>query len=569
MPSAALARTTLAAAAGSHAGLQRDNNEDRYHCDAQRGIFLVVDGVGGHAAGEKAADTALTLMRARLERETGSAADRVREAITLANNEIFRLAGTEPSWAGMACVLTVALVRDGRVTVGHVGDTRLYAFSAGAIRKVTHDHSPIGEREDQGDLDEMEAMRHPRRNEIYRDVGSQHHEPGDEEFIETLEFPFEPDTALLLCTDGLSDMVPSTRLAQIVSERASDPTVVVERLIEAANAAGGKDNVTAVFVAGPAFAQAARRATGVSANGRSSSTPGRTTAGGSFAGKLALLIYGLAIGLALAGALLFFSQAVTDRAIEALQPAGWNKTWYVGPGEYHDFATIQEALTRAQPGDVVEVDNGGYDLPIVLPAGVDLVARKPREAILRVPSGVGPASPGIQVGGQSRVSGFKVDATGVATAIAAGEGEMLLEDLEILGASKAAVVFGARSRGTLRASHLHDNAEAAVVVASEALPRLLHNVISGNGKQVAAGGRPGNGSAPRTPVPAVLLQQGASAAFFGNIIAGNGDDQVAGLPPEKRADLVRDNMIGPPPQPRPAAPAGRGGRAAPPRQPLQ
>jgi len=102
MPSAALAHTALAAAGASHTGLQRENNEDRFHCDPARGVFMVIDGVGGHAAGEKAAETALTLIRARLERETGRPADRVREAIALANNEIVRLGASEPSWAGKA-----------------------------------------------------------------------------------------------------------------------------------------------------------------------------------------------------------------------------------------------------------------------------------------------------------------------------------------------------------------------------------------------------------------------------------------------------------------------------------
>jgi len=136
----------LAAAGGSHLGRQRTTNEDRFHADAERGIFLVIDGVGGHAAGEHAAETALTVLRARLERATGTPAERIREAITLANNEILRLGRARADWAGMGCVLTVAVVEDGVVTIGHVGDTRLYHFRNGDARKLTHDHSPVGER---------------------------------------------------------------------------------------------------------------------------------------------------------------------------------------------------------------------------------------------------------------------------------------------------------------------------------------------------------------------------------------------------------------------------------------
>src|SRR5262245_33270372 len=107
------ARSKLLAAGQSDPGRQRNVNEDRFLCDVARGIFIVIDGVGGQAAGGKAADVALTAVRTRLERETGSVAERVREAITIANNEIYRQAGARPQWNGMACVLTLAIVEDG------------------------------------------------------------------------------------------------------------------------------------------------------------------------------------------------------------------------------------------------------------------------------------------------------------------------------------------------------------------------------------------------------------------------------------------------------------------------
>src|SRR6185503_6705019 len=135
-------------AGGTHPGVVRSNNEDRFYFDPDRGIFLIIDGIGGHAAGEKAADVALNMIRSRLERETGSAAERIREAIAVANNEIFRLARMNSDWNGMACVLTVAVVEDGSAVIGHVGDSRLYKIRGGRIQKITHDHSPVGERED-------------------------------------------------------------------------------------------------------------------------------------------------------------------------------------------------------------------------------------------------------------------------------------------------------------------------------------------------------------------------------------------------------------------------------------
>src|SRR5215475_1796680 len=162
---------TLRFAGATHPGLMRERNEDRLHIDAARGLLVVVDGMGGEAAGEVAAETALARLVERLERRSGTPEDRVREAIVSANNDIARLGRQNPAWEGMGCVLTLALVENGIVTVGHVGDSRLYRLRDGALQKVTHDHSPIGMREDLGELSEVDAMRHPRRNEVYRAVG--------------------------------------------------------------------------------------------------------------------------------------------------------------------------------------------------------------------------------------------------------------------------------------------------------------------------------------------------------------------------------------------------------------
>src|SRR5262245_22920148 len=244
----------LRCAADSDTGRMRSNNEDRVHCDPERGIFLVVDGVGGHAAGEKAADVALSMIRTRLERQTGTAAERIREAITVANNEILRLARGNPEWSGMACVLTVAMIEGDAVAIGHVGDSRLYKIRSGRIEKITHDHSPVGEREDKGDISENDAMRHPRRNEVYRDVGSEEHTPDDPDFIESIRIPFESDSALLLCSDGLSDEVTSAEILRIVSSDGRNPAAAVKQLVAAANNAGGKDNVTVALVEGFNFA---------------------------------------------------------------------------------------------------------------------------------------------------------------------------------------------------------------------------------------------------------------------------------------------------------------------------
>src|SRR5262245_8423663 len=244
----------LMAAGQTDPGRHRNVNEDRFHCDASRGLFIVIDGVGGQAAGGKAADVALDVLKTRLARETGTPAERLREAIAAANNEIYRLAGSRPEWNGMACVLTVALIEHGQATIGHVGDTRLYKLRHDRIEKITRDHSPVGEREDSRELSELQAMRHPRRNEVYRDVGSEPHKPDDGDFVDISEIPFEADAALLLCSDGLSDLVDSGTIADVVSQCVGEPQAVTRALVEMANAAGGKDNITVVYIEGEKFA---------------------------------------------------------------------------------------------------------------------------------------------------------------------------------------------------------------------------------------------------------------------------------------------------------------------------
>jgi serine/threonine protein phosphatase PrpC len=237
----------------SHPGLLRSNNEDRVYVDDASGIFLVVDGMGGRAAGERAAHIAVEVIPHELHGSTGDVARRARKAITEANNEIYRLAQDREEWRGMACVLTLAVAHEDKITVGHVGDSRLYLIWNGTLRKLTADHSPVGELEDQGKLTEKDAMQHPRRNEVFRDVGSQPRDASDLDFIQTKSFPFRPSAAILLCTDGLTDMLTSAQISSVVERYAGDPAATARELVEAANQMGGKDNISVVFVAGPDF----------------------------------------------------------------------------------------------------------------------------------------------------------------------------------------------------------------------------------------------------------------------------------------------------------------------------
>jgi PPM family protein phosphatase len=299
----------------SDAGRLRAENQDRAYADDELGIFLVVDGLGGHAAGEKAAEMAVAAIREAMAPQEGEPAERIRQAITAANNRIFEEAEADETLRGMACVLTLASICDGKVVVGHVGDSRLYLTWNGSIRKITSDHSPVGEREDAGELSEGEAMAHPRRHEVFRDVGSRRRSPDEEDFIEVKEFLFKPDAAILLCSDGLSDLLTSAELLQAMERFDGDPAQVTGELIDAANLAGGADNITAIFVAGSEFlgnaspsAAEARARNAITKARESESAPEPDPPAGRpikrfLTARVAFLIYGFVLGVALALAL--------------------------------------------------------------------------------------------------------------------------------------------------------------------------------------------------------------------------------------------------------------------------
>src|SRR5829696_2928700 len=247
----------LTAAAATDCGLVRDHNEDRYYCNVDDGVFLVVDGVGGQAAGDVAAALAVQTIQQRIARLDAPAPTRVREAITLANNAILLEAETSPQHAGMACVLTLAVLEQCRLIIGHVGDSRAYKLHARGITKLTHDHSPVGEREDAREISEREAMQHVQRNEVYRDVGSEPREPDTPGFVELTCTAFGDDEGILLCSDGLSDLLPALEINRIVRAHPGDPGTAAAALIAAANALGGKDNITVVIAEGARFGPAA------------------------------------------------------------------------------------------------------------------------------------------------------------------------------------------------------------------------------------------------------------------------------------------------------------------------
>jgi serine/threonine protein phosphatase PrpC len=468
-----MVRTKLNSAAGSHPGLVRKNNEDRVYTDTDRGIYMVIDGMGGEAAGEEAARIAEHRIRRRLERQTGTPEERIREAITVANNEIFESAQQHPEWQGMACVLTIMLLEDGHATVGHVGDSRLYQIQGGKIRKVTRDHSPVGEREDKGEIAESEAMKHPRRNEVYRDVGSEQHTPEDPDFIEVWRLQFEPETALLLCSDGLSDQVKADEVLRVVQRNAGRPDKAIEQLIEAANLAGGKDNVSIVLVEGEGFVAAPE-------------APAKKRASFLF-GRIACLIYGAL--LTWAGFAIWLQRQPQSPPVP--NAGSGPRLLSVSPG-----ASISDTMSRALAGDIIDVLPGEYRESIRMRDGITLRSRSPREAILRASAAPGAPSMAIYCEGlqNARVVGFRIladDKMPLSAGVVVVDSSIELEDLEIAGATVGIEVRGASSPA-IRACYIHQIPGPGIAISGSGAPWISHNLFAQNGRGVtaAAGTRP-------------------------------------------------------------------------------
>lgn len=234
-------------------GKRREKNEDTFFAretfNKQFLIAGVIDGVGGYEGGDIAAGIARSVIMQNLETLAENVFGALRRAIIAANAKI----NEEKKEAGinerMACVLTcvVADIKNNKCWYAHVGDTRIYLLRDHSLVKISKDHSVVGFLEESGRISEEEAMRHPRRNEINKALGFEEDITTPEDFIETGESPFLPGDLLLLCSDGLTDMVSSAAIMQILTSK-KNLTSKAKALVDAANDSGGNDNITAVLV---------------------------------------------------------------------------------------------------------------------------------------------------------------------------------------------------------------------------------------------------------------------------------------------------------------------------------
>ncbi|MGH2925232.1 MAG: Stp1/IreP family PP2C-type Ser/Thr phosphatase, partial [Solirubrobacterales bacterium] len=221
----------------SDTGRQRDANEDSYFARAP--VFAVADGMGGAQAGEVASRLAAESFESA-ERSGESPEAYLRSIATAANARIHRLAQTDSTRSGMGTTLTAALVEDDEVGFAHVGDSRAYLFRDGELKLLTSDHSLVEELRRQGRLTDEQAEDHPQRSIITRALG-----PEVEVEVDTMTHQARPGDVYLLCSDGLTTMMPDDRIASVL---ASTPSLdaAAERLVREANEAGGRDNITVV-----------------------------------------------------------------------------------------------------------------------------------------------------------------------------------------------------------------------------------------------------------------------------------------------------------------------------------
>jgi protein phosphatase len=242
----------------SDPGLRRESNEDAYVARADLGLYVVADGMGGHAAGEVASRLAVEVIEAFIKDtrdadmnrtwpfpyDTALSLDgnRLKAAFRLANRRLASAMDADDTLRGMATTAAAVLIANGTPVIAHVGDSRVYRLRGGRLEQITEDHSWVSEQVRAGVLSDADARRHPWRNVVTRALSG-----GDDPHVEVTEIEVRPGDRLLICSDGLSGVVPMDKLEAIVAGTAGlDETC--RALIAAANEAGGPDNITAAIL---------------------------------------------------------------------------------------------------------------------------------------------------------------------------------------------------------------------------------------------------------------------------------------------------------------------------------
>jgi protein phosphatase len=239
----------LASIGASDVGRKRVHNEDSFLVMPESGLFCVADGLGGHASGEVASRMAVEELAAHFRATDSEPADRahedrVAEAIRIANRSILARARSEPDLSGMGTTLVAGyFTEDGPLVVGHVGDSRAYLFRDGELRRLTEDHSLLQDFIRQSSPSAAEIDAFPHKSVIVRALGMR-----DDVAVDLSRVDVRERDVLLLCSDGLFGMLPDEQMAEILREEGGEILRANQLLVDAANEAGGSDNVTSVLV---------------------------------------------------------------------------------------------------------------------------------------------------------------------------------------------------------------------------------------------------------------------------------------------------------------------------------
>lgn len=240
-------------------GLRRSSNEDSHSSRPDLGLFVVADGMGGHVAGEVASRVAVESIAAFIEETAGAdknrtwpfpfepelslEANRLKAAFRLANRRIAAAIADSQDLRGMATTASAILHGPTHSCVGHIGDSRVYVLRNDVLTQLTNDHSWVEEQVRAGTLTPAAARLHPWRNVVTRALSG-----GDDPDVDVVEIQPVPGERFLLCSDGLFGVVHDEQIAEIVSDRHASLEELCGRLIDAANAAGGPDNITAMLL---------------------------------------------------------------------------------------------------------------------------------------------------------------------------------------------------------------------------------------------------------------------------------------------------------------------------------
>jgi PPM family protein phosphatase len=230
--------------AWSDQGKIRNSNEDQFVADPQKRIFLVADGMGGHAAGEVASKMAALKVEEILSRSESFSDPEtfLQQAIQIANKQVYSAQLDNPHFRGMGSTLTVLKIQDNRYYIAHVGDSRAYLLRNGNLTQLTRDHSLVWQLYEDKLISKEDLSRHPRKNIVTRSIGTHPHVEAEIQSEQVSE-----KDMFLICSDGLTDVISDLQIKDFLNS-GKTPQEISKILVDAANTGGGPDNITVVVV---------------------------------------------------------------------------------------------------------------------------------------------------------------------------------------------------------------------------------------------------------------------------------------------------------------------------------